>query len=92
MADALREPPSTVQSWKTSGRIPAGKQPLILDRADQLGMDIQAIDVVFPLRNRPDTNPPAEAAVLSPAVAEVEAGGPIVPFDRAAEMKRSARA
>jgi hypothetical protein len=49
MADLLGEPPSTVQSWKNSGRIPAQKQPLVLEKAETAGVDITADDVVFPL-------------------------------------------
>lgn len=52
MAEALREPPSTVQSWKTTGRVPATKQPLVLSRAEELGLDVTAMDVVFPLNER----------------------------------------
>lgn len=58
MAVSLGEPPSTVQSWKNAGRIPAGKQPLVLARAAVLGIPIAAIDVIFPLGtpgpSRPD--------------------------------------
>jgi hypothetical protein len=38
MAEALNERPSTVQSWKTAGRVPATKQPDVLARAGQLGI------------------------------------------------------
>ncbi|RIA37502.1 hypothetical protein DFR49_3387 [Hephaestia caeni] len=53
MAEHLREAPSTVQSWKTSGRVPAGRQPAVLEKAQELGLDVTAEDVVFPL-GRPD--------------------------------------
>ena len=48
-AELLGEPPSTVQSWKSSGRIPAHKQPHVLDRAEAAGIEITAEDVVYPL-------------------------------------------
>lgn len=48
-ADLLGEAPSTVQSWKASGRIPAHKQPLVLERAEAAGIEISAEDVVYPL-------------------------------------------
>ncbi len=53
MADLLGEPPSTVQSWKSVGRIPAGKQPLILAKAAQLGLPVTSTDVVFPMGMAP---------------------------------------
>jgi hypothetical protein len=53
MAEALGESPSTVQSWKNTGRVPAQKQPHVLARAAALGLDVTADDVVFPL-GRPD--------------------------------------
>jgi hypothetical protein len=49
MAEALNEPPSTVQSWKSVGRIPAGKQPDVLAAAERLGIPITAEDVIFPM-------------------------------------------
>ncbi len=49
MADHLGEPPSTVQSWKAAGRVPAGKQPKVLEKAEELGIAITAEDVIFPL-------------------------------------------
>ena len=53
MAAALGEKPSTVQSWKTTGRVPSIKQPEVLEKASQLGIRITAQDVVFPLDRRP---------------------------------------
>lgn len=50
MADHLGEPPSTVQSWKAAGRIPATKQPAVLDKGKELGLPVTAEDVIFPLR------------------------------------------
>lgn len=49
MADHLGEPPSNVQSWKTAGRIPAGKQPKVLEKAIELKLDVVAEDLIFPL-------------------------------------------
>jgi hypothetical protein len=49
MAEHLSEAPSTVQGWKSAGRIPAGKQPAVLDKARELCIAITAHDVVFPL-------------------------------------------
>lgn len=50
MAELLGEPPSTVQSWKSAGRIPAKKQPAVLALGvDTEGREITAEDVVFPL-------------------------------------------
>lgn len=49
MAEILGEPPSTVQSWKNVGRIPAGKQPIVLAKAAELGLPITSDDVVYPM-------------------------------------------
>jgi hypothetical protein len=49
MAEALGEAPSTVQSWKAVGRIPATKQPGVLAAAGRLGIAITTDDVVFPM-------------------------------------------
>lgn len=49
MAELLGEPPSTVQSWKSAGRIPSQKQPLVIERARDAGFEITAEDVVWPL-------------------------------------------
>lgn len=49
MAEALGEAPTTVQSWKAVGRIPATKQPAVLEAAKRLGLEIRAEDVVFPM-------------------------------------------
>lgn len=48
-AELLGEPPSTVQSWKSAGRIPAHKQPLVIEKANAAGIPISADDVVFPM-------------------------------------------
>lgn len=62
MAELLGEPPSTVQSWKTSGHIPSQKQPLVLDRARAAGFDLTAEDVVFPFGVPDGAQPKADAA------------------------------
>jgi DNA-binding transcriptional regulator YdaS (Cro superfamily) len=49
MADHLGLPPSTVQSWKTAGQVPAGHQPAVLERAKALAIDVEPEDVIFPL-------------------------------------------
>lgn len=91
MAETLLEPPSTVQSWKSKGRIPATKQHMVLGKAAELGIDVHALDVIFPLRLRPDIYPPAEPPVPPPVDATaVEDGAPIVAFDRRAAVKQAA--
>ena len=94
MADVLDEPPSTVQSWKNTGRIPSTKQPDVLARAEQHGFAITAEDVVFPLKRRPDICPPSDVPVSSPAgdTASVAPGAPFADCDRGAPLQRSARA
>lgn len=59
MARLLGASPSTVQSWKASGRIPAGKQPLVLETAERAGIEITAEDVIWPLGR------PADAAAAA---------------------------
>lgn len=49
IADRLGEPPSTVQSWKAAGRIPAQKQPLLIERFAEIGITVSADDVVWPM-------------------------------------------
>ena len=49
MAAHLSEAPSTVQSWKNAGRVPAGHQHRVLAKASELGIPITAQDVVYPL-------------------------------------------
>lgn len=49
IAERLGEAPSTVQSWKAAKRIPAAKQPAVLDLGEDLdGNPITAEDVIFP--------------------------------------------
>jgi len=48
-ADLLGKPPSTVQSWKNAGRIPASEQPHVLFAAREAGIEITERDVLFPL-------------------------------------------
>lgn len=87
MAEALREPPSTVQSWKAAGRIPSTKQPGILSRAVEIGVDVTAEDVVFPLKQRSLSNS-AEPSISPSDPAFVEPGDPITHFDRVTALKR----
>ena len=56
MAEALSRPPSTVQSWKNVGRIPADEQPRVLAKALELELDVSAEDIIFPL-GRPPVGP-----------------------------------
>lgn len=49
IADMIGEPPSTVQSWKAAGRIPAHKQHLVIERVLAAGHAITAEDVVWPM-------------------------------------------
>jgi hypothetical protein len=62
MADLLGEAPSTVQSWKNAGRIPAQKQPFVIERANDAGHLVTADDVVFPLGPTPAKADASEAA------------------------------
>lgn len=89
MAEALKEPPSTVQSWKTAGRIPATKQPNVLARAAALGLDVVAADVVFPLEQR-QSSIPEQSSVTPFEETAVRAGRASSHFDRAARSKRDA--
>lgn len=57
MAELVGEAPSTVQSWKSAGRIPAQKQPTVIEKASAAGHQITADDVVYPL-GKPDTAEP----------------------------------
>jgi hypothetical protein len=54
MAAALIERPSSVQSSKTAGRIPATKQPEVLKKARKLSIQISALAAVFPLNGLSD--------------------------------------
>lgn len=54
MARALGESPATVHGWKRKGRIPAEKQPHVLQRGLALSLAITAENVVFPLGRSPD--------------------------------------
>lgn len=60
MADILGEAPSTVQSWKTAGRIPAQKQPIVIEKAALRDIIVTAEEVVWPLGKTPAE--PARAA------------------------------
>lgn len=53
MARKIKEPASNVAAWKRVGRIPAEKQPHVLEVGLSLGLPITAEHVVFPL-GRPD--------------------------------------
>lgn len=49
MAREVGEKPATVHWWKTKGRIPAEKQPHVLEVAVSLGLPITSENLVFPL-------------------------------------------
>jgi DNA-binding transcriptional regulator YdaS (Cro superfamily) len=61
MAEMLGEPASTVQSWKSAGRVPAAKQPAVIEAAERAGIAVRAEDVIWPF-GRPITSTSAEAA------------------------------
>jgi hypothetical protein len=68
MARALGEAPANVSAWKKKGRIPAEKQPHVLEVGQTLGLPITAEHVVFPL-GRPDAATPVDLAAEPTAVA-----------------------
>lgn len=53
MARALHLPPQNVSAWKRVGRIPAEKQPFVLEVAAELGLPVTAQDVVYPNGDAP---------------------------------------
>lgn len=68
MARAIGEPSSNVAAWKRVGRIPAEKQPHVLEVGQALGLPITADHVVFPL-GRPNAAAPVEITATPIAVA-----------------------
>ena len=68
MARKIDEPASNVAAWKRVGRIPAEKQPHVLNVGLSLGLPITAEHVVFPL-GRPDLTTPLSLPSSSPPVA-----------------------
>lgn len=74
MARAIREPSSTVSSWKREGRIPAQKQPHVLEVGKALGLPITAEHVVFPL-GRPIAAAPSDIPVSARPVVCVRKTG-----------------
>lgn len=68
MARAIGEPSSNVAAWKRVGRIPAEKQPHVLQAGNALGLAITAEHVVFPL-GWPDAALPSDLDQISNAVA-----------------------
>ena len=79
MARSIGEPPSNVATWKRVGRIPAEKQPHVLEVAYALNIPITAEHVVFPL-GRPDA---VDGLGLSPSTLHVAChrGGKAQPTD-----------
>ena len=53
MAGRLGVPPSTVQSWKDAGVIPARRQGEVLDAARREGIDLTHADFFEPLDGDP---------------------------------------
>ncbi|WP_416462753.1 carph-isopro domain-containing protein [Sphingomonas sp. VDB2] len=68
MARHIGEPPSNVAAWKRVGRIPAEKQPHVLEVGLALNLPITAEHVVFPL-GRPDAVDDLSLSLCSPPVA-----------------------
>lgn len=77
MARELSEPPSNVAAWKRVGRIPAVKQPHVLEIGLALGLPITAEHVVYPLGR--------DAAVFA---SDLPARPDAVACDRRAETQR----
>lgn len=74
MARKLGELPSSVSAWKQRGRIPAEKQPHVLQVGQNMGLPITAEHVVFPL-GRPNAAAPFDiGAVHTPVVCDRQAG------------------
>lgn len=74
MAQMLGEPPSTVQSWKTAGRIPSEKQRTVIEKANAAGFPVTAEDVVYPMGDRPNLAPACHADDLSEAEGAASTG------------------
>lgn len=68
MARAVGVSPSNVAAWKRMGRIPAEKQPHVLEVGQAMGLTITAEHVVFPL-GRPNAAAPVEITAHPIAVA-----------------------
>lgn len=56
MAERLGLPPSTVQSWKDTGRIPAKHQQAVLDKAREANIDLSPADF-FDAETQDDSAP-----------------------------------
>lgn len=71
MGFLLNRPPSTVNSWKKVGRIPAEAQPDVLRKALELGFPVEPIEIIFPLGVPDDLLPQPELDLdLPPMQAE----------------------
>lgn len=77
MARAVGVSPSNVAAWKRMGRIPAEKQPHVLEVGQAMGLAITAEHVVFPL-GRPNAAGPDDLAADPAPVA----------FNRTRKMQR----
>jgi len=61
-------PPSTIQSWKDKGLIPAQHQGWVLERGRELGHEITPADFFdLPEETEPNETPPPQPTPASPA-------------------------
>ncbi|MCC2603036.1 carph-isopro domain-containing protein [Sphingopyxis yananensis] len=67
MARALGVPSSNVDSWRRVGRIPAEKQPHVLNVALSLGLPVTAHDIIFPLGSDASSATDGSATIGNPA-------------------------
>jgi hypothetical protein len=67
LAMELGEPLTTVQSWKSAGRIPAAKQPSVLAAAKRLRLSVRAEDIIFPMGGEGSGQAGEGAAGCAPA-------------------------
>lgn len=74
MARAIGEPSSNVGAWKREGRIPAAKQPHVLEVGQSIGLPITAEHVVFPLGRRDAARSSGVARPASPVVCDRQVG------------------
>src|SRR3546814_1757501 len=74
MARALCEPSSNVSAWKREGRIPASKQPHVLEVGQALGLPITADHVVFPLGRPNAADAPDVTQQPDPVACDRKAG------------------
>lgn len=61
-AAKIGRPPSVIQYWRTTGRVPATAQAAVLDAAKRHGLKISAADLIAPTAIRPSGDPAHEPA------------------------------